>query len=72
MLCHCLKPHSAISIAMNIALKSYRRPPDSSGPMLRLRAIRHRAVELIQRYRIAAPGPAAPNYASPGNGPMAS
>jgi general nucleoside transport system ATP-binding protein len=50
----------SLSIATNIALKSYRRPPDSSGPMLRLRAIRHRAVELIQRYRIAAPGPLAP------------
>jgi simple sugar transport system ATP-binding protein len=50
----------SLSIATNIALKSYRVPPDSSGPLLRLRAIRDRAVELIGRYRIAAPGPATP------------
>jgi simple sugar transport system ATP-binding protein len=30
------------------------------GPLLRLRRIRERAVELIKRYRIAAPGPEAP------------
>ena len=48
----------SLSIASNLALKSYRggrRRP--AGPLLRLRAIRERAVELIRRYRIAAPGP---------------
>src|SRR5437588_7332033 len=50
----------SVSIASNLALKSYREAPASSGPLLRLRRIRERAVELIQRYRIAAPGPAAP------------
>jgi general nucleoside transport system ATP-binding protein len=50
----------SLSIATNLALKSYRGSPASSGPFLRLRAIRDRAGELIGRYRIAAPGPAAP------------
>jgi general nucleoside transport system ATP-binding protein len=50
----------SVSIASNLALKSYRKPPASTGPLLRLRRIRERAAELIQRYRIAAPGPAAP------------
>src|SRR5262249_19551429 len=50
----------SLSIATNLALKGYREPPASRGPWLRLRAIRERAVELIRRYRIAAPGPAAP------------
>jgi general nucleoside transport system ATP-binding protein len=47
----------SLSIASNISLKSYRGPSSSHGPLLRLRAIRDRAVELIRRYRIAAPGP---------------
>ena len=50
----------SVSIASNLALKSYREPPASSGPLLRLRRIRDRAVELINRYRISAPGPQAP------------
>jgi simple sugar transport system ATP-binding protein len=50
----------SLSVATNLALKSYRVPPDSSGPMLRLRTIRDRAVELIARYRIATPGPGVP------------
>jgi ABC-type uncharacterized transport system ATPase subunit len=50
----------SVSIASNLALKSYRKPPASTGPLLRLRRIRERATELIQRYRIAAPGPGAP------------
>jgi simple sugar transport system ATP-binding protein len=50
----------SVSIASNLALKSYREPPASTGPLLRLRRIRERAAELIRRYRIAAPGPAAP------------
>src|SRR4051812_11971426 len=47
----------SLSIASNLALKSYRGRSSSRGPLLRLRAIRDRAVELIHRYRIAAPGP---------------
>jgi len=50
----------SVSIAWNLALKSYRGPSASHGPLLRLRRIRERAVELIRRYRIAAPGPTAP------------
>jgi simple sugar transport system ATP-binding protein len=50
----------SISIASNLALKSYRERSVSHGPLLRLRRIRERAVELIRRYRIAAPGPASP------------
>ena len=50
----------SVSIASNLALKSYREPPASTGPLLRLRRIRDRALELINRYRIAAPGPQAP------------
>jgi ABC-type uncharacterized transport system ATPase subunit len=46
-----------LSIASNLVLKSYRGAGASRGPLLRLRAIRDRAVELIHRYRIAAPGP---------------
>ena len=49
-----------LSVASNLALKSYRQPSDSRGPFLRLRRIRERALELIDRYRIAAPGPTAP------------
>src|SRR5256885_2945536 len=50
----------SISIASNLALKSYRESPASTGPLLRLRRIQARALELIRRYRIAAPGPQAP------------
>jgi simple sugar transport system ATP-binding protein len=50
----------SLSIASNLALKGYRRPPMSWGPLLSLRAIRERARQLIERYAIAAPGPAAP------------
>jgi ABC-type uncharacterized transport system ATPase subunit len=51
---------AGVSIASNLALKSYRKAPASSGPLLRLRRIRERAVELIRRYRIAVPGPDTP------------
>jgi general nucleoside transport system ATP-binding protein len=49
-----------LSIASNLHLKDYRRPLASRGPLLLLGRIRDRAQELIQRYRIAAPGPHAP------------
>ena len=38
-------------------IRARRSPASSRGPLLRLRTIRDRAVELISRYRIAAPGP---------------
>jgi ABC-type uncharacterized transport system ATPase subunit len=50
----------SLSIASNLVLRSYRRPPVSRGPLLRLRGIEQRAIELIRRYSIAAPGPSAP------------
>jgi general nucleoside transport system ATP-binding protein len=49
----------SLSIAANLALKGYREPHASHGPVLRLRRMRERAVELIKHYRIAAPGPSA-------------
>ena len=50
----------SLSIAANLALKGYREPHASRGPLLRLRRMRERALELIAHYRIAAPGPSAP------------
>ncbi len=49
-----------LSIASNLVLRSYREPSVSRGPLLLLARIRERALELIDRYRIAAPGPASP------------
>ncbi len=48
----------SLSIASNIALKSYRT--DAAGPFLRLRQLRERAVEMIRRYDVKASGPEAP------------
>jgi len=50
----------SLSIASNVVLKSYGSSASSRGPFLRLRRIRERAVELIRRYDVKAPGPAAP------------
>jgi simple sugar transport system ATP-binding protein len=50
----------SLSIASNVVLKSYRGADASHGPFLRLRRIRDRAVELIRRYDVKAPGPSAP------------
>jgi general nucleoside transport system ATP-binding protein len=47
----------SLSIASNLVLRSYREPSVSRGPLLRLRRIQERAVELIAHYRIAASGP---------------
>ena len=41
-------------------LKSYRSSENSAGPFLRFGHIRDRAVELIHRYDVKAPGPDAP------------
>jgi general nucleoside transport system ATP-binding protein len=50
----------SMSIASNLVLRSYREDYASHGPLLRLGAIRERAVDLIRRYSIATPGPTAP------------
>jgi simple sugar transport system ATP-binding protein len=49
-----------LSIASNLVLRSYRDSSVSRGPLLLLDRIRKRAVDLIDRYRISAPGPSAP------------
>ncbi len=46
----------SLSIAMNMALRSYNR--DSLGPLLRLGRMRSRAAELIDRYDIRTPSAA--------------
>jgi ABC-type uncharacterized transport system ATPase subunit len=51
---------AGLPIASNVVLTSYRSPAVTRGPFLRLRAIRDRAVELIRRYDVKAPGPATP------------
>jgi simple sugar transport system ATP-binding protein len=50
----------SLSVTANVALKSYRRPSDSAGPFLRLRRMRDRAAELIERYDVRTPGPGTP------------
>jgi simple sugar transport system ATP-binding protein len=50
----------SLSIAENAVLKSYRGPEISHGPLLRWRAIREHAVELIKRYNVNTPGPHLP------------
>jgi len=47
----------SLSIASNLVLRSYRERASSRGPLLRLGQIRERAIGLIRRYSIAAPGP---------------
>jgi general nucleoside transport system ATP-binding protein len=49
-----------LSIAANVSLKRYRRPPVSKGPLLLIRRMRELAVALIRRYDIKAPGPETP------------
>ncbi len=46
----------SLSIASNLALKSYREPEVSRGPFLRLRRIRDRAIELVRRYDVRTSG----------------
>jgi simple sugar transport system ATP-binding protein len=46
----------SLTIAENAVLKSYRGKEVSRGPLLRWRAIREQARNLIDRYRVAAPG----------------
>jgi simple sugar transport system ATP-binding protein len=49
-----------LSIADNVVLKSYRKPPASRGPLLLLRRIRELAETLMQRYDVRASGPDVP------------
>jgi len=49
-----------LSIADNVVLKSYRRPPASRGPFLLVRKIRELAVGVMQRYDVRASGPDVP------------
>jgi simple sugar transport system ATP-binding protein len=49
-----------LSIADNVVLKSYRKPPASRGPLLLLRKIRELAETLMQRYDVRASGPDVP------------
>jgi general nucleoside transport system ATP-binding protein len=51
---------AGLSIASNVVLKSYRGRGVARGPFLRLGAIRDRAIDLIRRYDVKAPGPATP------------
>jgi simple sugar transport system ATP-binding protein len=51
---------AGLPISSNVVLTSYRGSGVARGPFLRLGAIRDRAVELIRRYDVKAPGPATP------------
>jgi ABC-type uncharacterized transport system ATPase subunit len=48
---------SSLSISDNSVLKAYRTAPFSHGPLLSRRTIQSYAVELIERYGVATPGP---------------
>jgi simple sugar transport system ATP-binding protein len=50
----------SLPIASNVVLKTYRERGASSGPLLRLRAIRAFAASLIERYDVRGGGPEAP------------
>src|SRR3989304_4382774 len=50
----------SLSIARNVALKTYRRAPASRGPFLMLRHMADAARSLISKYDVKAPGPDAP------------
>jgi simple sugar transport system ATP-binding protein len=50
----------SLSIASNVALKSYRGRDLSRGPLLRLRAIRDHALQLIRRYDVKGAAPQLP------------
>src|SRR5262249_48505096 len=50
----------SLSIASNVALKTYRDDEYSRGPVLRLRAISERAQTLIKEFGVRTPGPHVP------------
>jgi general nucleoside transport system ATP-binding protein len=49
-----------LSVAANVVLKSYRRPPSSRGPLLLVRKIRALAASLMERYDVRASSPDVP------------
>jgi simple sugar transport system ATP-binding protein len=50
----------SLSLASNVVLKSYRKPPASRGPLLVVRRIRELARALMERYDVRAAGPEVP------------
>jgi ABC-type uncharacterized transport system ATPase subunit len=52
----------SLSVAANVVLKSYRRPPVSRGPMLVLRRIREAAERVIRDYDVRTSGPHVPAW----------
>jgi general nucleoside transport system ATP-binding protein len=50
----------SLSVASNVVLKSYRRPPASRGPLLLVRKIRELARALMERYDVRASSPDVP------------
>jgi general nucleoside transport system ATP-binding protein len=50
----------SLSVASNVVLKSYRRPPASLGPLLLMHRIRELARTLMQRYDVRASSPDVP------------
>src|SRR5438105_2501617 len=51
-----------LSVASNVVLKSYRRPPASRGPLLLLRRIREVAQQVMLHYDVRASGPDVPAW----------
>jgi len=51
-----------LSVASNVVLKSYRKPPVSQGPLLRLGRIREIARRVMERYDVRASGPHVPAW----------
>jgi general nucleoside transport system ATP-binding protein len=51
-----------LSVGSNVVLKSYREPPVSRGPLLRLGRIRELARRLIEKYDVRTAGPEAPAW----------
>ncbi|MCB9140246.1 MAG: ABC transporter ATP-binding protein [Caldilineaceae bacterium] len=49
-----------LSVAENMALKAYRKPPIGSGLFMDRRLMREQAAELIKRFDISTPGPLTP------------
>ncbi len=50
----------SLTVASNVVLKSYRKPPASRGPLLVVRRIRELARALMERYDVRAAGPEVP------------
>jgi ABC-type uncharacterized transport system ATPase subunit len=51
-----------LSVASNVVLKAYRRPPVSRGPLLRLGRVREIALRLMRDYDVRASGPHVPAW----------